>query len=146
MAERAKLKAAALSAAAADAGATTTSSSSSSRQRKGKTQPGVVEINSGSDTRAAAIRIAQQIQKRGWVELTCYGGPLSTQRGVEVCHWLIVETAAVDTNGKPVAVRHCQPRHHCMAFEAAVFVQEAGTEFLHIHSRLLGMSWLLWTA
>jgi hypothetical protein len=24
------------------------------------------------------------VQKRGWVELTCYGGPLMTQRGIEV--------------------------------------------------------------
>jgi stage V sporulation protein SpoVS len=45
---------------------------------------GVVGISSSSDPSRAARAIATAIQKRGWVELSCYGGPLTTQRGIEV--------------------------------------------------------------
>ncbi|KAF6262366.1 hypothetical protein COO60DRAFT_1636040 [Scenedesmus sp. NREL 46B-D3] len=75
MAERAKLQAAAAAAAEADAD-TTSSSSSSSRL-------GVVGISGSSDPARAARAAAREVQRRGWVELSCYGGPLTTQRGIE---------------------------------------------------------------
>jgi hypothetical protein len=83
MAERVKLRAAAAADTTSSSSESSSDSSSSSRQRAGGKQ-GVVAISGASDVSRAAKAIAIQVQRRGWVELSCYGGPLSTQRGVEV--------------------------------------------------------------
>uniref|UniRef100_A0A383WL98 Uncharacterized protein n=1 Tax=Tetradesmus obliquus TaxID=3088 RepID=A0A383WL98_TETOB len=64
-------------------GSSSSSSSSGSRQGVANAKPGVVGISGSSNLTQAARAIAKEVQKRGWVELSCYGGPLTTQKGIE---------------------------------------------------------------